>query len=132
MSVSAILWLITLMPVVVKVLQVEVGSKRFSLVNTFARLVGLTFWWPEPNVDGFAALKCVHGSGRQLYFKDPFTLAETFIENFELLCSKCSDASPLIDRSNTHNLSELCIQTAPLYGHAFLCQISHLSIIPNH
>lgn len=55
MSISKIFRLITLMPVVMQVLQVEVGSEWFSLLNTFARLVGLAFWWPEPDVDWYDA-----------------------------------------------------------------------------
>lgn len=44
------------MPVVMKVLQVEVVPERFSSQNTFGRLVGLIFLWSKPDVDGHKAV----------------------------------------------------------------------------
>lgn len=79
------------MPLVVKVLQVEIVSERFSLLNIFARPAGLTFWWPAVEVDVYNVAKYVYGSKKQLYFKPLRTIVETLKEKVGLLCPECFD-----------------------------------------
>lgn len=52
------------MPVVLSVLQTEVGSERFSFVSKLVTLVGSTLCEPEPNVNGYNIIQYCHRSKR--------------------------------------------------------------------
>lgn len=115
---------------VMKILQVEIGLNRFSLLNTFDRLVGLTFCWREIDVDGYDAVKHGQGFESQLYFKILCTLDETTIEKVGLLCSKCSDARRIWDGPNARPLLKFYMHTDPLHGHASF--VSHVTFETSH
>lgn len=113
-----------------KLLLVEVGSARFSLPNTFARLIGLALWGSELDVDGYKAVIYVRGSESQAYFKDLCTVAETFIEIARLLFSKCSVGRQLLHPPNSRRLLKLYVHIVPTGKHALF--VKDVTFESNH
>lgn len=68
------------MPVLMKVLHVDVGSKRISFLRGFAKLFGLEFWLLELDVDVYKTVKRVHEFELRRHFGDLCKLHDTIIE----------------------------------------------------
>lgn len=68
--------LITLMPVTLKSIRIDIETEVYSLPFKFALLLGLAFRWPQRCTDGSHAVRFVHRLEEQPYVNDLWKVAK--------------------------------------------------------
>lgn len=130
MSISTTHCDLSLLPLVLTTLAIILKLKLFLLLSVFAKLVGLTFWWPRYDLDGKEVFLYVHHFNRDKYFYDLCHFAETYITGVRTHWSSWPHVCRLLDGLNMHRLLELHVHTVPRSGHALF--VSYLTFEPNH
>lgn len=108
----------------------QADASLLEMLEVYAKLVRLTFWWPQYLIDGVDHFHLVHGEDQSKYHGILLDLAMKFISLVRDKCETSGQVRSRLDKPNLHRLLELYQHTIPRFSHALFC--SDMSFEHNH
>ena len=92
----------------------DVTGDCVEILCKLQKLVALTNWWPQKEIDGINAERMVR-QARHMYLADLSSMSKDYVKSVDEVCSRSSQSKQQLDKPNLHRHLELYEPTIPAF-----------------
>ena len=92
----------------------DVARDCVEILCKLQKLVALTNWWPQKEIDGINAERMVR-QARHMYLADLSSMSKDYVKSVDEVCSRSSQSKQQLDKPNLHRHLELYEPTIPAF-----------------